>query len=114
GTGQRGAGDATRAPRNRVGARRSDPRRHAPGGDAGGETRTPKGSRPPAPKAGVSTDSTTPAARPQATRKLITRAGVAAPAQPSRRARLGAQAVSSMWDVDLRSTCARSGRRHHA
>src|SRR5512140_1037275 len=29
--------------------------------DAGGGTRTPKGLRPPAPKAGVSTDSTTPA-----------------------------------------------------
>ena len=34
--------------------------------NAGGETRTPTGSRPPAPKAGVSTDSTTPA-RPQHT-----------------------------------------------
>lgn len=34
--------------------------------DAGGETRTPKGVSPPAPKAGVSANSTTPAHRPRA------------------------------------------------
>jgi hypothetical protein len=73
--------------------------------DAGGETRTPKGSRPPAPKAGVSTDSTTPASRPQATRNAPAHARAGDSTSESAAPSGGAYAVSCTCDVDLRSAC---------